>query len=302
MTAATTTPAPERTHRATGPAAVLFAAGLWGTVGPAQVLAASTADPGTLGVLRLLLGGALLALFFRFRQWRRAFHRSVLGWVLLAAAATGMYQVTFLHAVDRLGAALGTTIALGIAPVATGLCARLWTAEKLTTGWVVTTAIAVSGCVVLLAPTQSQPISLTGTAVAVLSGSCYGVYTVAAKKYLDAGAPALPTTAITLLIAGAALSPILLHAPAGLLSVNTALLVAWLAFAATTCAYASFVYGLRRTTAPATATLSLAEPLLAAALGVLVLREQLPPTAVAGALLLLAALITTTFTGRSANR
>ncbi|WP_353647696.1 hypothetical protein ABLG96_12405 [Nakamurella sp. A5-74] len=55
----------------------------------------------------------------------RPFPRSLAGRKvsLLAALATGAYQVTFMHAIDRLGAALGTSIALGVAPFATGLCA-----------------------------------------------------------------------------------------------------------------------------------------------------------------------------------
>lgn len=53
----------QRGTRASGAAAVLVAACLWGTLGPAQVLAASAADPGALGVARLLAGGVVLAAF-----------------------------------------------------------------------------------------------------------------------------------------------------------------------------------------------------------------------------------------------
>jgi drug/metabolite transporter, DME family len=105
---------------------VLLAAALWGTVGPAQVLAGSAADPGALGVGRLLAGGAVLALLgLRTGGWAALLRPGVRGWVGLAAIATGVYQVAFAHAVHELGAALGTAIALGVAPVATGLCARL---------------------------------------------------------------------------------------------------------------------------------------------------------------------------------
>lgn len=140
--------APEKhaDNKAIGAATVLTAAALWGTVGPAQVLAASAADPGALGVERMLLGGLGLALFCRRpAAWRAVTRRDVIGWVLLAALATGVYQVTFMHAVEQLGAALGITIALGVAPITTGLCAHWWTGERLILGWPLGIVAAVSG-------------------------------------------------------------------------------------------------------------------------------------------------------------
>lgn len=284
---------------------MLTAAALWGTVGPAQVLAASEADPGALGVARLLLGGAALAVLSpRISRWRVLFDRRTIGWILLAAAATGIYQVTFMHAVDRLGAALGTSIALGVAPITTGLCARRWTHERLTSGWAVGTLAAVLGCAVLLNPWTAS-IDLVGMSIALVSGTCYGVYTVAAKRFLQTGAPAVPATAMTLLIAGVALSPIPLMYPAHLDSGNSIALISWTALAGTTAAYAAFVYGLNRTSAATAGTLSLAEPLLAAVLGVLVLDEHLTASALAGCLILVLGLVLVTALGsrgRSGDR
>lgn len=278
-----------------GPAAVLVAAALWGTVGPAQVLASSSADPGALGVARLLVGGLALAAFCpRPSAWRRALRRDVLGWVLLAAVATGVYQVTFMHAVDQLGAALGTTIALGVAPVATGLCARWWTRERLATGWMLGTLAAVVGCAVLLNPSATATPSLAGVGLALVSGSCYGVYTVAAKRFLQAGVPALPATTITLVVAGVALSPLVALHPEHLAAPDSLALIGWTGLAGTALAYAAFVHGLHRTTAPTAGTLSLAEPLLAAALGVLVLHEHLTASALIGCGILLGGLVIVT--------
>jgi DME family drug/metabolite transporter len=274
-----------------GALAILGAAALWGTVGPAQVLLSSSADPGALGVARLLVGGFALAVFCaRPSAWRAAFRRSVVGWVLLAALATGVYQITFMHAIDQLGAALGTAIALGVAPIATGLCARWWTGERFTLGWVAGTLAAVAGCMILLDPWGEAPTAVTGIGVALVSGTCYGIYTVAAKRYLQGGVAPLPATTITLLLAGLALSPLLLLHPEHLADPDSLALVAWIGLAGTAAAYATFVYGLGRTTAPTAGTLSLAEPLLAAVLGVLVLREHLSPSALTGCVILIAGL------------
>lgn len=278
-----------------GPAAVLGAALLWGTVGPAQVLAGSAADPGSLGVARLLVGGLALAVLApRLALWRKVLRADTFGWVLLAALATGVYQVTFMHAVDQLGAALGTAIALGVAPVATGLCARWWMRDKLTLGWATGTGAAILGCAVLLGPTGTSGIEAAGIGVALVSGACYGVYTVAAKRFLTAGVPALPATSLTLLLAGVALSPLLLARPEHLAEGSSLALIGWTGLAGTAVAYALFISGLQHTTAPVAGTLSLAEPLLAAALGMLVLQERLSLAAYGGCALLLCGLIAVT--------
>jgi DME family drug/metabolite transporter len=278
-----------------GAVAVLSAAALWGTVGPAQVLASSAADPGALGIARLLVGGLVLAMFCpRPAAWRQVIRREVMGWVLLAALATGVYQIAFMHAVAQLGAALGTTIALGVAPATTGLCAHWWAHERFTLGWVIGTLTAVIGCTILLNPWTATPPSSSGAVIALVSGSCYGIYTVAAKRFLQAGVPALPATTVTLLIAGFALSPLLALHPGHLSDPNSLLLIGWIGLAGTAAAYASFVYGLHRTTAAIAGTLSLAEPLLAAALGVLVLHEHVTPSALIGCLILITGLAAVT--------
>ncbi|MFH5878639.1 EamA family transporter [Arthrobacter sp. NA-172] len=72
------------------------------------------------------------------------------------------------------------------------------------------------------------------------------------------------------------------------------MLIAWTGLAGSAAAYAVFIYGLNRTTAPTAGTLSLAEPLLAAALGVLVLHERLTASALIGCAILIAGLGTVT--------
>jgi drug/metabolite transporter, DME family len=282
---------------------VLGAAALWGTVGPAQVIAGSQADPGALGVARLLVGGAVLSLLcLRADLWRALLRREVAGWVVLAAVATGVYQVTFMHAVDEVGAALGTAIALGVAPIGTGVCARWWTGERLTAGWFCGTLAACAGTVVLLNPAGSSRLNVAGVVIALGSGLCYGVYTVAAKKFLRAGAAPLPATSASLLLAGLVLTPVLAARPAHLADRDSLALIGWTGIAATAGAYACFIVGLGRTSASAAGTLSLAEPLLAVALGVLLLRESLSPAAAAGCALLLTGLIVVTAVEALARR
>jgi DME family drug/metabolite transporter len=282
-----------------GPVMILGAATLWGTVGPAQVAAGSTADPGVIGVLRVLVGGAVLGLFtLRGVRWRSFARAGVLAWIAVGATATGVFQIAFMHAVDTTGAAMATAVVLGLAPVATGLCARWWTGEQITGGWVAGTAAAVAGCVLLLAPWSSGGMSLVGMGLAATSGFCYGVYTVAAKRIASGHAVAAPAAVtFTLLLPGLVLSPMVLARPDGLASASSLALVAWTGIACTAVAYTLFLGGLRTTSATTAGTLSLLEPLVAVGMGVMLLREDLGVSAAAGCAMLLLGLVVVTTAG-----
>ncbi|WP_158894647.1 DMT family transporter [Amycolatopsis anabasis] len=248
---------------APGAGLVLGAAVLWGSVGPAQVLAASPLGPAALGGWRLLLGGAVLWLFaVRNRSALRGLaDRTVLRPLLVCAFSTGLYQAAFLASVSRTGAALGTVIALGTAPVATGIFARIATGERIGAAWVLSTAAAVAGCALLLAPgsTVADPLGLL---LGLIAGTCYGVYTVFAKQ-LAANNPHVhpPTVASVSLIIGAVpLTPWMILDNEGLFGDRTLGLIAWLALATTAAAYWLFSIGLARASTTTVGTLSLAEP------------------------------------------
>jgi DME family drug/metabolite transporter len=175
-------------------------------------------------------------------------------------------------------------------PVATGVCSRVVTGERLTTAWAVGTAAAVAGCVLLLAPGDAE-VAVSGVVFGILSGVCYGLYTVAAKQLSDRGANMPAAVAATLLAGGVVLLPAVVRDSGGLATGSGSLLLLWLGVAATAVAYMLFVGGLRRVTAGTAGTLSLAEPLVAAVLGLLVLNERLSAPAETGMALLLVGLV-----------
>ncbi|SEG80874.1 drug/metabolite transporter, DME family [Actinacidiphila yanglinensis] len=273
-----------------GAGSVLAAAVLWGTVGPAQVLASSPMTPAALGGWRLLVGGLVLGAFtVRPARVRALAGRTVLLPLVVCALSTGIYQAAFLSSVERTGAALATVIALGTAPAATGLCARWATGERVGSAWLVSTAAAVAGCALLMAPGNSR-VDPLGLLLAVTAGTCYGLYTVFAKK-LAAAAPAdrLPAlSALSLLAGSLPLLPSVVTDAAAVRHGTTLALIAWLGVATTAVAYRLFTAGLRHVRATTAGTLSLAEPLAAAVIGSLLLHEHLTPAAWAGCALILA--------------
>jgi DME family drug/metabolite transporter len=288
-------------HSTTGAGAfaVLGAATLWGTVGPAQVFARTDVDPLALGVARLIGGGlvllGLVALRDRaaLRGWRLLGHRHTWGWLVLAAASTAAYQAAFLSSVARTGAALATVVALGVAPPAAGVMARLVSAERLTRAWMLGTVAAIIGTGLLLLPGTAVEIDVSGVLLGIVGGVCYGIYTVSAKRLLDGAAPTFVAVAATLVLGGAMIQPFTGDMPRVITEPNALALVCWLAIPATALAYFLFVIGLRHVTAATAGTLSLAEPLVAAVLGVALLGERLPLLATVGAALLLAGLAAT---------
>lgn len=209
-------------------------------------------------------------------------------WLAIAAASTGVFQAVFFAAVDRTGAGIATLIALGAAPVATGVCARCLRGEPLTIGWMTATATAIAGCTLLLLPTQTTAVDAIGVALALVAAVCYGLYTVAAKYLLRADRPVAGVIAASLLGGALILSPALVDGAAGLVSARGIALTAWLGLATTALAYVLFVRGLRGIPASAAGTLSLAEPLVAVTLAILVLGERPAAQTIVGALLLLA--------------
>ncbi len=288
------------TPRAGGETAVLAAAALWGTVGPARVWSGAPIDPAALGGWRLLVGGVALGLWATRgpSPWRGLRSPGAWRWIALAAAATGVFQAAFLASVNAAGAALATVIALGIAPVATGVLARTWLGDRLGAGWALGSGLSVVGCVLLVDPAGSSSATPAGIGLAVLAGACYGAYTVAAKRLSRFDVSPNGTAAITLVLGAVPLLPAMAGDGAALGAASSWALIAWLGLGATCVAYALFVAGVRRTSASTAGVLSLAEPAVAAALGVLLLGESLSAVEAAGAGLLMAGLATAFVVGR----
>jgi DME family drug/metabolite transporter len=180
--------------------------------------------------------------------------------------------------------------------VATGLCGLVLFGERPTRWWGAATVLAVVGCLVLVAAggTGAAQVRPVGVALAVLAGASYGVFTSAAKALLDRGLPVVTAMAATLGLGALLLAPVGVQGLPGLGDGRSLLMVAWLGLVTTAVGYALFARGLRRLPAATAATLTLAEPLTATVLGLVVLGERPAPAAGLGALCLLVGLLLAT--------
>lgn len=276
---------------------MLTGAAAWGSTGTAAHFAPVGASAASVGAARIAIGGALLLIMAVGTARRRQAVGSLLagsggrvwpdrGVLVLAAAAVAGYQICFFTAVRATGVAIGTVVAIGSAPVFTGLLTLLTGGPRLGVRWVIATSAAVAGCAVLVTAGRATGASPAGVLLALLAGLCYAVYAVAAARLIARGSP--ETAVMGLLFGGAAvlLAPVLATSPAGWLLTTRGIAVAsYLGVVTTAFAYLLYGRGLRTLSAPVAVTLGLAEPGVAAALGLLVLGERLSWTAAAGLIL-----------------
>lgn len=278
--------------------AVVAAAVLWGTAGTAGSLA--SAGSVSLAAARLVLGGALLgASALVVRRRTPPGNVPVAGTatrvaLVLGAVAVAAYQMCFFAAVGRTGVAIGTVVAIGSGPVFTGLLSWLAGHERPSGRWALATAAAVAGCAVLVTGGGGHAggADAGGIALALLGGLLYAFYVIVAARAIGGGMAS--GIVMGALFGGAAvlmLPVLILTGPAWLTHPAGLLTALYLGCATTGLAYLLYGRGLRTIPVATAATLALAEPAVAAVLGVVALREHLSPVSWAGLALLALGLV-----------
>lgn len=208
----------EATHsrgaHAAGVSAVLVASLMWGTTGTAASFIPGI-PPATIGAAAMGIGGLILGLT-AVRGVRRVLRTpGALPLVLLGALALAAYTMVFYMGMAWAGVALGNVLALGSAPLFAGLIEWIVDRRRVTGRWVLATAIAVIGGVLLIvgrdhdADRRALDPSLTsnlppnlppnhvalGIAVALLAGLSYAAYTFVAARLIS-GRPAVASAAV----------------------------------------------------------------------------------------------------------
>lgn len=274
----------------TGYAFVLLAAMLWGTTGTAQAFAPSGAQPQVVGAIRLLIGGIALLIFAGSRRMLRKPTCAELPALIVGAVGVAAYQLCFFAAVSLTGVAVGTMVGIGSAPILTGLLDWLVNRQALSRRWMISTLLALIGCGLLTLPGGQVNVNPLGILLAVGAGAAYAVYTLAGKQLLRT----LPADGMIAMVFGTAmllLLPLLFIGNVGWILQPSGLLVGLhLGLITLALSYILFGRGLKLVPASTAVTLSLAEPLTAALLGVVVLNESLTGSALLGIALLFAGL------------
>ena len=280
---------------------ILFAAVLWGTTGTAQAFAPENAHPIAIGTIRLAVGGLfLLSLVLLFGKLE------LKNWPIkataLAALSMALYQPLFFTAVTVTGVAIGTVVAIGSAPILSGLLEWIFFKARPSKIWWVSTFLSISGCILLFANRESTYVDPVGVVMALGAGLTFASYTLASRDMVQKFS-SLNVVAIIFTISAIFLAPFLfifdMSWVASLQGIGVSI---QLGVVATGIAYFLFAKGLANVSSSTAVTLALAEPLTAALLGVFLLGESLNTTAWLGIFLLIMGIAILIGSSRAANR
>ncbi|MGD9702542.1 MAG: DMT family transporter [Acidimicrobiia bacterium] len=274
-------------------AAVVAAAALFGTTGTAQELGPDGTTPLGLGSLRILIGTmALWLLAARSIRSLRRLDRN--GWIFVAIGGIGVagYQPTFLAGTERSGVALGTVVALGSGPVFAGLVDVVRTRRMPPSTWLAATATSITGGVLLVSSGGGAArFDLVGILAALAAGASYALYADTTKRLIISGVGSTAALAASFTVGTVLLLVLAAGEPFGWVGTPGGLaLLGHLGLVTIGVAYWLYGYGLRHVPVPKAVTLTLAEPVTAAMLGVVVLDERIAPLGWAGIALVLAGL------------
>ncbi|MBF0200334.1 MAG: EamA family transporter [Desulfamplus sp.] len=271
---------------------VFFAAVLFGTTGTSQALAPEGISPSLIGVLRLIIGGpSLLLLLVVTGRFNPLKFRGPILPILIAACGIIMFQFCFFEAVSRTGVALGTIIAICMGPVIAGLLGAVFQKEKLTIAWVISSILAISGCIILTGPGDDITVDRAGVILAAGAGFGYAVSLVASKAAFGDRSPVICIAIILCTGALLVLPRLLFEDMTQLMTPRGLAVVLYLGTVATAGAYLLLAKGLALIPVSSTAVIMLAEPLTGCLLGVLLLGEIFTMTSAGGAMLIFCGLI-----------
>lgn len=273
---------------------------LWGTGGLIGTLLGGAAGLSALSVAtyRLLAGGGLIVavLALTGRRWptrRVAWTRIAVNGLLSA-----LFQSCYFAAISLTSVSLATLVTIGGTPVIVTVVEQARGGRALGRAGVITMAMALGGLGLLTGLPGggfSETAVLASTGMALLSAAGFAVVTLIGTSPLT-GLDELTLNGFGFSLGGMALLPLTAVLGGGLgfrPSLASAGLLAALGIGPTAAAYTLYFRGLRKASASTAALLTLIEPLTAAVLAALVLGDRLSPAGIAGAAMLLVAVVRT---------
>ncbi|WP_152655534.1 EamA family transporter [Oceanobacillus sp. CFH 90083] len=280
---------------------ILFTAVLWGTTGTTQAFAPESAHPIAIGTIRLAVGGLFL-LFLVLLFGKMELKNWPMKATILAALSMALYQPLFFSAVTITGVAIGTVVAIGSAPILSGLLEWIFFKARPSRIWWCSTFLSITGCILLFVNRASAYVDPVGVIMALGAGLSFAGYTLASRDMVQKF-PSLNVVAVVFTLSAMFLAPFLfifdMSWVASLQGIGVSI---QLGVVATGIAYFFFAKGLAKVSPSTAVTLALAEPLTAALLGVFLLGESLNTTAWLGICLLIMGIAILIGASRVANR
>jgi DME family drug/metabolite transporter len=186
-----------------------------------------------------------------------------------------MYGATFFAAVHETGVAIGTVVALGSAPILTGVLSAILFRSLPTRTWMLATAVAIAGMSLIVLSGNDTNVSAIGIMYALGAGLGYALFALASKRIVESGVASDFAMARVFGIAAIMLAPSLLFVNTDWLFTSGGIsLGIWLGVITVALAYWAYANGLKNLEPRETTMITLAEPVVATILGALVLDER----------------------------
>lgn len=272
---------------------------LWGTGGLIGTLFGQAAGLSAMSVAtyRLLAGGGLIVAFLTLTGKRWPTGRAAWTRIAVNGLLSALFQGCYFAAISLTSVSLATLVTIGGTPVIVAIVEQARGRRALGRAGVITIAMALAGLGLLVGLPGggfSEAAILASTGLALLSATGFAAVTLIGTPPVT-DLDELTLNGFGFSLGGMALLP--LAAVLGGLGFRPSLastgLLAALGIGPTAVAYTLYFRGLRKASASTAALLSLIEPLAAAVLAALVLGNRLSATGVAGAVMLLAAVVRT---------
>jgi DME family drug/metabolite transporter len=264
-----------------GAIALVVASVLWGTTGTAASFLPPDVSPLAIGASTMAVGGILLFAVSARSASAALRDPAARRWLLIGAVGVVVYPLAFYSAMDLAGVAIGNVVALGSGPVFAAVFEWLWERRGLSSRWLVATAVAVAGIVLLGFGRHADDASsgndvAAGVLLGLLAGLAYALYTYASSRAIAVGHSGRSVMGAMFGVGALALLPVLLSLGAPLAqSAQSVGIAAYLAVGPMFAAYLLFGYGLTRMRSSVATTVTLIEPLVATVLAVVVVGERL---------------------------
>ncbi|EJG1639796.1 EamA family transporter [Vibrio sp. Vb1166] len=266
-----------------GTLSILFASTLWGTTGTAASLAPDVSAL-AIGAFSMGIGGfmqACLSAKSLKRDFRKVVHKKKT--LLISIIALATYPLAFYSSMRFAGVAIGTVISISTAPFFSALLECLFSRNQtITKRWVMSFTIGVIGITLLLASESSanslfdHDMKHWGVLLGLLAGLTYAIYSWGVKAMIDHGIESQTAMGSVFGIGGVLLLPTLFITGDNLFasSTNTTVML-YMALIPMGLGYVAFGFGLRFVTASGASILTLFEPVIAAALAVAIVGEEI---------------------------
>jgi len=270
---------------------------LWGTGGLIGTIFGQAAGLSAISVAayRLLAGGGLIVAFLTLSGKRWPAGRAAWTRIAVNGLLSAIFQGCYFAAMSLTSVSLATLVTIGATPVIVAIAEQARGRRALDKADAVTMAMALAGLGLLGGLPGggfSETAVLASTGMALLSAAGFAAVTLIGTSPVP-GLDELALNGFGFTLGGMAL---LALAGGGLgfrPGLASAALLAALGIGPTAMAYTLYFRALRKASATTAALLTLIEPLTAAVLAALVLGERLSTTGIAGAVMLLSAVVRT---------